>query len=39
METFNALVGPSRLSRSAQMQVLNVSRQFTKRQIQSVNFV
>ena len=39
METFNALVGPSRLSRSAQMQPLSVPPQITKRMIQSVDFV
>ena len=39
METFNALGGPSRVSRSAQMQALSVPRQITKRKIQSVDFV
>ena len=39
METFNALGGPSRVSRSAQMQPLSVPRQITKRKIQSVDFV
>ena len=39
METFNALGGPSRVSRSAQMQPLNVQRQITKCKIQSVDFV
>ena len=40
METFDALAGPSRqMSVSAQMQALSVSRQITKRKIQSVDFV
>ena len=39
METFNALGGPSRVSRSAQVQALSVPRQITKRKIQSVDFV
>ena len=39
METFNALGGPSRVSRSAQMQALSVPRQITKRKIQPVDFV
>ena len=39
METFNALGGPSRVSRSAQMQPLNAPRQITKRKIQSVDLV
>ena len=39
METFNALGGPSRVSRSAQMQPLTAPRQITKRKIQSVDFV
>ena len=39
METFNALGGPSRVSRSAQMQPFSVPRQITKRKIQSVDFV
>ena len=39
METFNALGGPSRVSRSAQMQALSMPRQITKRKIQSVDFV
>ena len=39
METFNALGGPSRVSRSAQMQALSMPRQITKRKIQPVDFV
>jgi hypothetical protein len=39
VETFNALGGPSRVSRSAQMQALSMPRQSTKRKIQSVDFV
>ena len=39
METFNALGGPSRVSRNAQMQPPSVPRQITKRKIQSVDFV
>jgi hypothetical protein len=39
VETFNALGGPSRVSRSAQMQPLSVPSQITKRKIQSVDFV
>ena len=39
METFNALGGPSRVSRSAQMQAVSMPRQITKRKIQSVDFV
>jgi len=39
VETFNALGGPSRVSRSAQMQPLSVPRQITKRKFQSVDFV
>ena len=39
METFNAFGGPSRVSRSAQMQPLTVPRQITKHKIQSVDFV
>jgi hypothetical protein len=39
VETFNALGGPSRVSRSAQMQALSMPRQITKRKIQSVDFV
>ena len=38
METFDALGGPSRLSRSAQMPALSVPCQITKL-IQSVDFV
>jgi hypothetical protein len=36
---FNALGGPSRVSRSARVQALSVPRQITKRKIQSVDFV
>ena len=39
METFNALGGPRRVSRSAQMQAVSRPRQITKRKIQSVDFV
>ena len=39
MRTFNALGGPSRVSRSARVQALSVPRQITKRKIQSVDFV
>jgi hypothetical protein len=39
VETFNALGGPSRVSRRAQMQAVSVPRQITKRKIQSVDFV
>ena len=39
METFNALGGPSRVSRNAQMQAVSMPRQITKRKIQPVDFV
>jgi len=39
VETFNVLGGPSRVSRSAQMQAVSMPRQITKRKIQSVDFV
>ena len=39
MGTFNALGGPSRVSKSAQMQALSVPRQITKRKIPSVDFL
>ena len=39
MGTFNALGGPTRVSRSAQMQAVNVPRQITKRKIPSVDFL
>jgi hypothetical protein len=39
VETFNALGGPSRVSRSAQMQAVSMPRQITKRKIQPVDFV
>ena len=39
METFNALGGLSRVSRSAQLPAVSMPRQITKRKIQSVDFV